>query len=187
MRGQAEGLVEQFVVAGRELIAMGADGITTNCGFMALHQAHLAAALQVPVATSSLLQVSAVQALLPPHQRVGVVTIDKSSLTRELLQAAGAPEDTPVIGTEHGEEFHRVLLGDELELDVAKARADVVSAACDLVKRHSDIGALVLECTNMPPYAADIRAATGKPVYDFYSFVTWFQAGIAPRRFAQCT
>ena len=183
VRGQARGLLEQFVAAGRELIAMGADGITTNCGFMVQHQAHLAEALQVPVAASSLLQVPAVQALLAPGQRVGIVTIDRSALTPELLHAAGAPADTPVAGTEQGQEFHRVLLGNELELDVAKARADVVSCACDLVDRHADIGALVLECTNMPPYAADIQAATGKPVYDFYSFVSWFQAGLAPRRF----
>lgn len=183
VRGHAQGLFEQFVAAGRELIAMGADGITTNCGFMVLHQAALAKALQVPVAASSLLQVPSVQALLPPGQRVGIVTIDKASLTPELLQAAGATTDTPVVGTERGQEFHRVLLGDELELDVETARADVVSAACDLVARHADIGALVLECTNMPPYAADIRAATGRPVYDFYSFVSWFQTGLAPRRF----
>ena len=34
-----------------------------------------------PCATSALLQVPWVQALLPPDQRVGVITISKSSLT----------------------------------------------------------------------------------------------------------
>ena len=48
---------------------------------------------------------------------------------------------------------------------------------------HPEIGALVLECTNMIPYAADIRAATGLPVYTMASFVTWFQSGLAPARF----
>jgi len=35
----------------------------------------------------------------------------------------------------------------------------------------------------MPPYAADIKAATGVPVFSMVDFVTWFQAGLAPRRF----
>jgi len=42
----------------------------------------------------------------------------------------------------------------------------------------------VLECTNMVPYAADIRAATGLPVFSIETFVTWFHAGLVPRRFA---
>jgi hypothetical protein len=41
----------------------------------------------------------------------------------------------------------------------------------------------VLECTNMVPFAADIAAATGRPVYSIYSFATWFHAGLRPRRF----
>jgi hypothetical protein len=42
----------------------------------------------------------------------------------------------------------------------------------------------VLECTNMPPYAAGLRDALGLPVYDIYSMITWFHAGIRPRRFS---
>ena len=45
------------------------------------------------------------------------------------------------------------------------------------------MGALVLECTNMCPYSADVAEAVGLPVYDFVSFVTWFQSGLKPRRF----
>jgi Asp/Glu/hydantoin racemase len=172
------------VGAAKELVGMGADGITTNCGFLALHQAELAAAVQVPVAASSMMQVPAVQALLPPGQRVGIVTIDRSSLTKEHLLGAGAPENTPVIGTEGGAEFCRALLGDERELDVELARQDVVGAAEQLIADHPDVGAIVLECTNMPPYAADIAAAVSKPVFDFYTFVRWFQSGLRPRRFS---
>ena len=41
----------------------------------------------------------------------------------------------------------------------------------------------MLECTNMPPYAAALRAATGQPVYDIYSMITWLHAGLRPRAF----
>ena len=178
-----DGIVDEFIAAGRELVAMGADGITTNCGFLVLYQDRLSMACGVPVAASSLLQVPWVERLLPPGRRVGVVTVEAASLTPRHLECAGARPDTPVEGTEDGAELTRVLLGDELELDVDRAREDVVTAARRLVERNRDVGAIVLECTNMPPYAADVSRATGLPVHDFHSFVCWFQAGLRPRTF----
>ena len=177
------GIVDAFAAAARELAAAGADGITTNCGFLVLHQDRLARECGVPVAASSLLQVPWVQRLLPPERRVGVLTVEASSLTPRHLECAGARPDTPVEGTEGGTEFTRVLLGDETELDVERAREDVVAAGLRLVERHRDVGAIVLECTNMPPYACEVSRATGLPVYDFHSFVCWFQAGLRPRAF----
>ena len=177
------GVVEDFAAAARELVAIGADGITTNCGFLVLYQDRLASACGAPVAASSLLQVPWVERLLPPRRRVGVVTVEAASLTPRHLECAGARPDTPVEGTEGGTELTKVLLGDELELDVDGARDDVVAAARRLVECNHDVGAIVLECTNMPPYAADVSRATGLPVFDFYSFVCWFQAGLRPRSF----
>lgn len=52
-----------------------------------------------------------------------------------------------------------------------------------MVTTHKGIGAIVLECTNMVPYAADVRKLTGLPVFSIYSFVSWFQAGLSPRKF----
>ena len=177
------GIVDAFVAAARELVSIGADGITTNCGFLVLCQDRLARECGVPVAASSLLQVPWVERLLPPGRRVGVLTVEAGSLTPRHLECAGARPDTPVEGTEGGAEFTRVLLGDEPEIDVERAREDVVAAALRLVERHRDVGAIVLECTNMPPYASEISHATGLPVYDFYGFVCWFQAGLRPRAF----
>ena len=46
-----------------------------------------------------------------------------------------------------------------------------------------DIGAIILECTNMVPYAPDIARASGRPVYSIYTYLTWFHAGLMPRVF----
>jgi Asp/Glu/hydantoin racemase len=184
VRRRAEGLLDAFIEAGRALVADGADGITTNCGFLSLFQAELAAALRVPVATSALMQAPLIQAMLPPGRRVGILTISAEALTPAHLAAAGVPEGTPVMGTEAGAEFTRVILGNELRLDVEAARRDVVGAARALVARHPETGAIVLECTNMVPYAVDVRAATGLPVHSVHGFVCWFQASLRPPRFA---
>ncbi len=183
VRRRAEGLLDAFIAAGRELVSDGADGITTNCGFLSLFQEQFSAALNVPVATSSLMQVPMVERLLPPGRRAGILTISGSTLTEEHLAAAGVAPDTPVGTTEGGREFTRVILGNETELDVEAARQDNVAAALMLQSDHPELGAVVLECTNMIPYAADIRAATGLPVFSMFGFVSWFQAALEPQGF----
>jgi Asp/Glu/hydantoin racemase len=183
VRRRAEGLLPDFLAAARELVALGADGITTNCGFLSLYQAELAAHAGVPVATSSLMQVPLVQSLLPPGKRVGVLTISAATLSPDHLRAAGAPSDLPVVGTDEGREFTRVILGDEPELDVAAAEQDILDAGDRLIERHPEVGAVVLECTNMAPYARALSERLKLPVFDVVSLVTWFHAGLAPRDF----
>ena len=180
----AAGLLPDFVAAAQELVRHGAEAITTNCGFLSLFQQELAAAVGVPVATSSLMQVPWVQATLPPGKRVGLVTVSAATLTPQHLSAVGVPADTPVTGTENGREFFRVLIkAEKEEMDIDLAEQDVVEAALRLVRERPEVGAIVLECTNMPPYAAAVQAATGLPVYDIYSMITWFHAGLRPRDF----
>jgi Asp/Glu/hydantoin racemase len=185
VRRRAEGLLPAFLDAADELVRLGADGITTNCGFLSLFQAELTARVKVPVVTSSLMQIPMVQATLPPGRRVGVLTVDAKSLTPDHLKAAGVATDTPVAGTEGGRELTRVLLGNEERLDVAAAEQDLLEAGRALVRQHNDIGAVVLECTNMAPYSAALREALGLPIYDIVSFIGWFHGGLEPRRFSQ--
>lgn len=183
VRRGAEGCLGAFVEAGRELVRDGADGITTNCGFLALFQDELAKALPVPVVTSSLMQVEMVNRCLQAGKRAGVLTISGSTLTPAHLAAARVPEGTPIGTTEGGQEFTRAILGNALDLDVDLARADNVEAALALVRAHPDVGALVLECTNMVPYAPDIAAATGLPVYSIHTLVSWFHGALRPPAF----
>ena len=180
----ATGLLDAFIEAARDLVDLGAEGITTNCGFLSLFQRELTEAVRGPGATSSLMQVPWVQATLPPGQRVGVITVNKAGVTARHLEAAGVPLDVPMEGTEGGREFFRVLIrAEKTDLDVDLARQDILDAAARLTARHPEVGAIVLECTNMPPYAADVAEATGLPVHDIYSMINWFHAGLRPRRF----
>lgn len=180
---KAAGLLGAFLDAARDLVRQGADGLTTNCGFLSLFQPDIAAAAGVPVATSSLMQIPFIERLLPPGRRVGVLTVNAASLTSDHLSAAGADPNTPVVGTEGGREFTRVLLGDEERLDVAAAERDILEAGDTLLARHPDVGAVVLECTNMAPYARALRERLRLPVFDIYAFMTWFHAGLKPRDF----
>ncbi|WP_299881143.1 aspartate/glutamate racemase family protein [uncultured Sulfitobacter sp.] len=174
--------VQEFIVAGKGLVATGCRGIATTCGFLSLIRPQLATALGVPVAASALEQIAQINAALPEGKRAGVLTISAESLTPEHLRIAGAPVDTPVRGMD-GSHFATAIIGNAPELDPGVARAEIVAAARQFAEETPGLGALVLECTNMPPYADDIAAATSLPVHSMFSYLTWFEAGLAPRSF----
>lgn len=180
----ARAMRDAFIAGGQALVRMGCDGIVTNCGFLSVLQDDLAAGLGVPVASSSLMQVPLIAQTLPPGKRVGVLTIAKDSLTPDHLHAAGAPLDTPVMGMEGRRCFHQAFLTDQSEVDFEACRLDMLDAAHDFVATHPELGAIVLECTNMVPYARDLRRITGLPIYSIYTLITWFQSALSPRRFA---
>jgi Asp/Glu/Hydantoin racemase len=186
VRRGAAGLLPAFVDAARRLEHEGVGAITTNCGFLVKFQRELAAAVRVPVFTSSLLLVPLVHRLLPAGRRVGIMTVNSAGLTPEHFAGAGIGDiPVAVAGMEDEKEFTRVMLGNEIVLDVDVAREEHVRVARRLVEEHPDVGAIVLECTNMPPYAADIQRATGLAVFDIVSLVTMVHtalaAGLPPR------
>jgi hypothetical protein len=175
----AEGLIDVFCDAARELEAAGVGAITTSCGFLALHQQTLAAAVSVPVFTSSLLQVPLALAAVGPRRNVGVVTFKAEALTPAHFAAAGVPslDRVRVVGLESAPAFYRPIAEDLPALDVAAAEREIVAIVAAWAASQPGLGALVLECTNLPPYSATIQAATGLPVWDIVTLVHWANEG----------
>jgi hypothetical protein len=160
LRGSA--LLPAFTQALRELQEQGARAITTSCGFLVLLQGELQAAVRVPVVSSSLLELPR---LLAREPQVGVLTISADTLSADHLRCAGVPEDrlrdVVVQGVDPAGEFARAILGNRDAMDLARAGADVVDAARRLKARAPQLRTVVLECTNMPPYAQAVHEATG--------------------------
>jgi hypothetical protein len=151
-----------FAAVVQSLAREGAAAITTTCGFLVLLQKELQAATRVPVITSSLMLLPK---LLAAQHRVGVLTISAAKLGKAYLRAAGVPRerlgDVVVQGVDPKGEFATRILGNQPEMDLALARADVVAAAVALKVREPALTDVVLECTNMPPYRDAITEATG--------------------------
>lgn len=168
-------LLAPFIATGRELVAEGAAAITTSCGFLARWQQALQAALPVPVWTSSLLA-------LPALPRPGVITVDAAALDAAVLRGAGADPATPVQGLDPASALVRTLLEDREQLDVAAAEATVLAAAAALLAREPELRSLVLECTNLPPYAEALQRATGLPVHHLPGLVEARWSALGPRR-----
>src|SRR5260221_4996589 len=155
-----DALLPQFVRAAMTLADAGCIGIATTCGFLVRWQRELAAAVPVPVLTSALLQLPLVQQCLPQHRRVGVITYSTADLAPAALEAAGADPSTPIEGVDPDGYFANTIRHGTDHLDRDRMADDVVSAARRLASAHADLGAIVLECANMPPYRTAIEAAT---------------------------
>ncbi|SHJ38817.1 Aspartate/glutamate racemase [Dethiosulfatibacter aminovorans DSM 17477] len=165
-------LIEPFVNAAKELEAEGVRAITTNCGFLAMFHNEISSAVNVPVFSSTLMMIPMVYRMLKPGKKVGVLTVNSATLTDRHFDAVGALEIPKAIqGLQDEEEFTNMILEDRLEFDIDKAREEHVRCARKLVEENPDVGAIVLECTNMPPYAKDIQEATGLPVFDITTLV----------------
>jgi len=174
----SEALLPAFVAGGATLAAEGCAGIATTCGFLARWQRALADRLPVPVMTSALLLVPAIARTLPKGRRVGIVTYSAADLTPEVLAGAGADPATPVAGVDPHGAFAQTIREDRATLDAAAMAADTVAAGRALLAAHERIGAVVLECANMPPYRDDVARALRLPVYDAAQAFAWFHAGL---------
>lgn len=175
-----DSLVGPFIEAGRRLAARGADAVTTTCGFLVLYQRELAQALPVPVATSSLLQIPLAQALLPQGKTVGVITFNAAGLGPKLLAAAGAPPGTVIVGLDPESAMVKDILGKGPPTASTERERTSLAAAEALRRRAPDLGAVVVECTNVAPYSAAIAGLLSVPVYDTVTLTEWLATAVRP-------
>jgi Asp/Glu/hydantoin racemase len=180
---QTEVLVA-MIEASKELEREGVKAIMTSCGFNAIFQGELANAVDVPVFASSLIQVPLVYRMLSKDQKVGIITADRECLTKEHLRGVGITEETPVciLGIEDTEEFSRIRADPKAVLDVGKFGQEIVEVAKRLVKGDENVGAIILECTDLPPIAATIRRAVGLPVFDIVTLADMVYESLAGDR-----
>lgn len=183
VRQDAKALLPAFLAEANALIQQGSMAITTSCGFLVVLQQELKQALSVPVVTSSLMQIPSINATLPAGKSAGVLTMDASSLSAAHMRAAGAPPHTPVVGVLQEGAFAQAIMNDLPTLDVVASEQENVAAAMLLVEQSPEVGAIVLECTNMVPYAASIQKATGLPVFSIRTLIMWLHSGLLAARF----
>lgn len=154
----------------------GVRAIVGGCGLTGMIQKELAAAVEVPVYTSSLLFVPEVHATQAGGKRVGILTVSKDQMTAHdgaIFKGCGIDESIPIAiaGMNESADADVWLTMTTADFDKEKVEQSVVNTARQLVDEYPDIGAFVLECTDMPPYSDGIREATGLPVFDAVDMV----------------
>ncbi len=167
-------LLEPFIEAVKALEQSGVRAITGSCGFLMLYQQQLADAVSIPLYTSSLIQVPMISRMLGRGRKVGIMTASRKGLTPEHLAATGiSDEPICIAGMEGCREFWEVIIDNQRDdLDLDRMGEEIVSTAEQLVRDNPDVGALVLECTDMPPFAHLIQQRLGLPVFDLTTLTT---------------
>jgi hypothetical protein len=179
---ELEGAVAE---AAGELASDGARLITSNCGFTLRYQAAVQRAVQVPVLLSSLLLAPFLERMLPEDQVLGIITASTASLTPELLDAAGVQAHRVVVaGLDDAPAFTAGFITCVGEVDVSAVESETVEAATTMLENRPDVGIVLFECSELPPYAAAVQRATGVPVFDFTSMVEFAIGGLARRPFS---
>jgi aspartate/glutamate racemase len=174
-------LREVFIEAAVELHNRGVKAITGACGFMAYFQEEVAAAVDVPVFLSSLMQIPFMHAL--GGGTVGIITANAARLTPRHFIASNVPGHIPlaIAGMEGQTEFREAILEEKGTLDSAAIEREVTDVAKKLVEAHPEIRTILLECSDLPPYAHAVQAVTARPVFDFITMINYVQQGIARR------
>lgn len=181
---QADGSQATGVIAAaKALETEGVRAITSDCGYMLEYQDEVAAAVNVPVMMSSLLQLPFIASLLSPGQEIGIICAHAGRLEGSLLTRA-FPNPTRTLriaGMEQQPAFCQAILHEEGVLDSDKVEAETVTVARELVSRYPAIGALLLECSNLPLYSQAVQQALGLPVFDFLTMIDYVQSAVVRR------
>ena len=187
-RQPSERGIAAMVGAAQAFEREGVRAIATTCGLFSVFQTILADAVDVPVLSSSLLQVPMVSLLIGPQRKVGIMTANSDILTEQHLISVGIDSSVPYIlwGANQRPANENVWIFDELDPErrVQRLENQLSLSAQRMVEAHPDIGAIVLECTNMPPAAMAIQRATGLPVFDVISMIKWAHLGVNQQRYS---
>ena len=175
-----QNVLQTMIGEARKMTEQGIRAITTSCGFNAVFQRELADSVNVPVFTSSLMQIPLVQNMIGGQQSVGVITAKKSALTEKHLGSVGIENQLSIYieGLEACAEWDKIFSSPNEDIDISMVENDVVNVACSMMKM-ADIGAFILECTDLPPFSNSIRKATGCPVFDFVTLTNYVYQAIS--------
>ena len=178
------GLLDMIIQAGEEFEREGVRAMVGACGYFANYQRETAAALNIPVFLSSLLQAPLIHQSLKPGQQVGILVANAQAITPKMFEACGITSEMPIyyLGMEDQPEFRNILdYGGEFDYD--EFETELVSKAEQLVVENPNVGAILLECSDMPPFAKSIQRAVKLPVWDFITMINWIYAGVVQRTY----
>lgn len=162
-------ILQQFIDAARSLEQEGVSAITSTCGFLFKEQDSISAAVDIPVMVSPLSLYSDIKSSIG-RKKVAILTASETDLIT-LLHSSDDIEidEVEIIGMEKCAAFSEAILRDKQD-QLKDLRSDEIEEfiKSNLIERLSDrndIGAILIECGNLPPYISAIKTVIDLPVY----------------------
>ena len=162
-------ILQQFIDAAQSLEQEGASAITSTCGFLFKEQDSISAAVDIPVMVSPLSLYSDIKSSIG-RKKVVILTASETDLITLLHSSDDIEIDkVEIIGMEKCAAFSEAILRDKQE-QLKDLRSDEIeefikSNLIELLSDRNDIGAILIECGNLPPYITAIKSVTDLPVY----------------------
>ena len=160
--------------------------ITGDCGFMINIQDIVNEATDKPVVMSSLIALPSLCALYDKDETIAVFTANSVTLDpildKLLAMSAIKPEHKDrlqIVGCQDVPGFDAVEKGEKV--DVEKVTPGMAELALKTIRANQRIKCILLECTELPPYADSLKYVTGLPVYDSISTCDQYMMGFQDR------
>ena len=166
-------LKETIINAAKELEKDGVRAVVGACGFFANFQHDVADALNIPAFLSSMVQLPMIKTGLKRGKKIGIITASGENITEKMLRDMGVGPEDVYVEDVGGLEGFKTIRWEYDYLDNESVAATVVGAAEKLVREHDDVGAILLECSDIPPYAYMVQEAVNLPVFDFITMINW--------------
>ncbi len=157
-----------------------------SCGFFSLIQQAVAASVSIPVITSPLIMIPVIRQLLKPEQSIIVVTASARLLSEQFFSAVcvDRSDRLHLVGLDDSAAFNSICMcAPGIELETDDLRDDVVNGIEQVRALNRDVGAVLLECTSLPPYAAEVNTKTGLPVFDLTACIEWLHRAVVPKHY----
>ena len=171
--------------AANKLVSQGVKAITSNCGYLGFFQTQLAASLPVPVCLSSLLQLPFIKASMGADQKIAVACARGKNFGPALLRGVGLSDEysLKILGMDEYPHFHEGIMCNRGRLNAKAIEEELVEVISNAVTNDPEIGAILLECACLPPYAKAVQDTVKLPVYDFTTMINFMFSAIIRQNF----
>lgn len=174
---------ERFDISSFRMAVSEADEplIITSCGFMIYWQNALASQCRGRFISSSL---TALPDLCTRYKmsQILIMTFDAQILTSDIFSPSLSGFTGPVLGLDKQSHLYEVISQNRTSLDRELA-AQQLCTSLRAVLAHTDIRAILLECTNLSVYKPDIRQIFNGEIIDMLSLVDRYDPGLVKDKF----
>ncbi|MEM9524840.1 MAG: hypothetical protein AAF982_12815 [Pseudomonadota bacterium] len=153
--------------------------VATSCGFLSFWQDHLQKRTDRPLFSSSLMLLPRLAGRVKPANTV-ILTFDADRLTCGHLQGQDAFRRS-VLGLGPDSHLRRIIEADRFDLDARAGLRDVIGTLGRETRRR-DVRLCLMECTNLPPYAAALEREFGFPVFSILDLLEEARPGLVKPR-----
>jgi hypothetical protein len=178
--------------AAEKLTRMGCRAIAAECGYFAYFQQEITEFVEVPVFMSSLLQIPLAQQIIGSKKLVGILMAQESRLLARHLEAVGIRTGSNYVVGEAMDDgrcpqfenlWYAPVRPDPPRAEYAQTVKEFLQVGIDFYEAHPDMGAMVLECTGMQPFARALQREIDIPIFSWGTLLDYAYSVVVHREY----